>query len=190
MQGADLKSGMRAVTLSRPWPWTISHGRILVLAGRRIPPAHLIGEYIAIHAGLPWSLDAVPVIRKKAPCPPLDEDHPTGIVAVAKLAGYVRTADDPRIIRITQQSWFGPPITWLLEETLGIEPVAVGGPRTPGFEGFWKLPDAIVDLLRHRIRRDIVEWGANAFQRAEAEEQRALASARRMAAARAGKTTP
>ena len=158
MRSDDLKIGMRGVTLVRPWPWTLSNGRIRVLGARRRPPKHLIGQVVAIHAGPEWDQDTNTALREVCASPELAGHHPYGIVALAKIRGYATWPGDPRIARAGQQAWFRPPVAWLFDEVVGIEPVGCSGARDPAFKGLWRVPDTVVELLRHRIKRDIVDW--------------------------------
>ena len=92
---------MKALTIWRPWTWAILHlperHRKGVENRTWAPPTTVLGERIAIHAGLHFDAEAIDFIASRCPddgpLPPLTQaGHPTGIVGVARgvdRRGYV-----------------------------------------------------------------------------------------------------
>jgi hypothetical protein len=89
---------MKLLSLRRPWPWAIFH------AGKRVenrvwlPNRQVIGQAIAIQAGLVWDADGAAWIEETigVPVPP-EREHPSGVVVgVVRLGGLDDCApDDP-----------------------------------------------------------------------------------------------
>ncbi len=52
-----------ALTLHRPWPWAIIHGSKRVENRSWAPPAWLIGQRLAIHAGKRWDADGADYVE-------------------------------------------------------------------------------------------------------------------------------
>lgn len=139
---------MYAITLRQPWADCIAH------FGKRVenrtwkPPAHLLGERIAIHAGKrfdtvghDWLLrnpDLVGpnAIMSYALCLVLaGKNRPRGaVVATAILADVVTEGDSP---------WFAGPYGWLLREVKTLETAV----PCRGAQGLWKLPDDIAKAV-------------------------------------------
>jgi len=123
---------MLALTLIQPWAWAICH------AGKRIenrdwpPPARIIGQRIAIHAGK--KRDDAALILSQGIRPP-GELPSMAVVATARVTGVVEKSDD---------RWFVGDYGWLLDEVRVLEvPV-----QCKGALGLWRLPpdaEALVD---------------------------------------------
>ena len=107
---------MKAITLWRPWPWAIFH------AGKRVenrswkPPASIIGEYIAIHAGKRWDGYAFRRMRSGEYGPdavkvPENAVHPPGIIGLARVDGYFEAAPD-----LWGHPFVAGPICWKLSD--------------------------------------------------------------------------
>lgn len=125
---------MKAITLWQPWAWAI------MSAGKRVEnrswpaPRALVGQRIAIHAGMrvdEWGIEVVEEITD-APVPtPLT----TGaIVGTARVTGCVRAANAE-----VMTSWHFGPWCWELEDVRALEePVPC-----KGRQGLWDLPPEV-----------------------------------------------
>lgn len=135
-----------ALTLHRPWPWAIIH------LGKRTenrdwpPPKWLLGKHLAIHAGKTWDEEGAEWIASEfnAVVPP-ESEHPTGVVAVAKVVSVTRSAErlDGR------DPWWVGDFGWTLDEVRELRtPVALSGRQK-----LWRISGVHLTSVRS-------EWGA------------------------------
>ncbi len=140
---------VKALTLWRPWPWAILHMPRELAKGVENrtwpPPPSIIGETIALHAGQRFDAEALDFIAARCladgPLPPQRaEEHPLGIVGVARVIGC-RDAVQMVIpgcerLRAPRDPWFVGPVGWLLADTVALaEPVPC-----KGVQGLWVVP--------------------------------------------------
>lgn len=126
---------MKALTLHRPWAWAIAG------AGKDIenrtwrPPAAIIGQRIAIHAGR--KLDragAYAIQHALGRRVTVDESVAMlreGIVATAVVDRFALRHDSP---------WFNGPVGWVLRDVIAL-PQAI---PCKGFQGLWNVPDDVL----------------------------------------------
>lgn len=148
---------MKALTLWRPWSDAIVHGPKRVENRPWCPPATILGELIAIHAGMKygiaegWSLPG-------DYSPPDEDESPTGIVGVARVMGYLDLRKGERrgeiaggrlfrlgtrIYELDTDPWWLGPVGWLLEDVVALpKPLAC-----PGALGLWRVPVAIDEQI-------------------------------------------
>jgi hypothetical protein len=79
---------LRALTLLRPWPIAIERAGKRCENRTRPPPAHLVGRFVALHAGKRYD-------RGEWPWPgdvqaPPERECPQGITSVARIVGFHR----------------------------------------------------------------------------------------------------
>ena len=132
------KQVLKAVTLHRPWAWAITHldKRVENRSWKCPLPG---GSLFAIHAGKKWDLNAVRFIESvntsQLITMPPEEEHPTGIVAIARFDGNVWSDESP---------WFMGGIGWLFSDLVVFEnPVPC-----LGREKLWTVPENILPKLR------------------------------------------
>lgn len=134
---------MKALSISRPWPWAI------INAGKRIEnrswrvPKGAIGERIAIHAAK--SVDAL-AFAYIPDCPDFEGDHPTGIVALATITGCVGPGQHLPI-PAGQQRWYFGPFGWVLDDVVEIDPVPCKGAL-----GLWEIPADVLAAVSGGVR--------------------------------------
>lgn len=152
---------MKAMTLHQPWSWAIAH------AGKRVenrtwaPPASIIGQRVAIHAGLRLDKLALDSVRDAVAAgrisdaefvritAPMNECVRSGFVhgaveSVATIAGAITLdcscswgdVDFDGAVEAVESAWFMGPIGWLLTNVIALpEPVPC-----KGAQGLWTLP--------------------------------------------------
>lgn len=132
------KQVLKAITLHRPWAWAITHldKRVENRTWKCPLPG---GSLFAIHAGKSWDMNAVRFIESvnssELITMPPEEEHPRGIVAIARFDGNVWHDDSP---------WFMGGIGWLFSDV-----VVFDNPVTClGRERLWKVPENILPNLR------------------------------------------
>ena len=144
MELCDAMKEIRGLTLWRPWSWAIAH------AGKRIenrgypPPGwrDRLGYYLAIHAGKKYDDEGAYWMQTELGLTvPPDAGCPQGIVAVARLAGYIGPAG-PRCT----DPWFCGPFGWQLDQVVPLEPVV----PCRGAQGLWTLPADVLQSVRVR----------------------------------------
>lgn len=113
---------MRALTCKQPWASLIASGRKTIENRTWAPPAALIGQRIAIHAGAGWDKNGETHGVAREECPA------SRVVCTAVIDRVVTTSDDP--------FWIGP-VGWVLRD---IEPC--DGPEIKGKLGLWHLPSS------------------------------------------------
>lgn len=163
-----------ALTLWRPWAGLVAAGVKPVENRTWPPPARVIGQRIAIHAGKRWDhggaqwafqtlvTNGAPVVEAMAAA--LGQArHPEGVVAVATVAGWVFAGNPPRtaialsatpgVHGITASDpaapWFVGPVGWVLREVVAL-PVPVA---CRGAQGLWRLPPDVRARVEEQIRR-------------------------------------
>lgn len=145
---------MRALTLWQPWAHAICY------LGKRIenrswhPPGRQIGQDLAIHAGKRLDRDAVDEIEyyfaDMQDSPPMVFG---AVVAVARLRGFARTAEEIRRhgVDVDGRAWWSGPghVAWILDDIRVLDrPI-----QCRGRQGLWTLDEKIAsqvsDLLFH-----------------------------------------
>lgn len=151
---------MKALTLKQPWAWAVA------CAGKDVenrswrPPDSLLGQRIAIHAGLSFDHDGDLAICHLAPpnvAIPGPADHVRGaVVAVATLAGWVRGDGQFYLMRgvdtflpiaSSRSPWFFGLYGWMLIDVVALpEPVPC-----KGAQGLWDLPPDIEQAVLRQV---------------------------------------
>lgn len=137
---------MRALTLWQPWSWAVAK------AGKRIenrswpPPQWIIGEQIAIHAGLRIEREQfAELLDELGDERPADSDLVRGAIeSVATVVGWVEHVrpDHP------QARWFCGPCGWALDGVVALpRPVPCRGNRK-----LWIVPVDIEAEVRRQIQ--------------------------------------
>lgn len=126
---------MKALTLWRPWAWALFNGKDL--ENRTwAPPAHMIGQRIAIHAGKKYDAAGEQFIADQLGRVYLPgQASATGIIGVATIARVVTESSSP---------WFGGPNGWVFEDQVALPgPISIGGAQ-----GLWTLPREVDIFIR------------------------------------------
>lgn len=147
---------MKALTLWRPWPWAIFHAsrnpkRIENRDWR--PPAWIIGQRIAIHAGQRFQAAAcgfIDDIVGDGACPPKGSEHAVGIIGVVRVVGWVDAtakidSHAPAwAVAAAASPWLVGRFGWVLDEvlTLADEPIPCSGAQ-----GLWNVAPPVASLL-------------------------------------------
>lgn len=150
---------MRALTIKQPWAYAICH------LGKRVenrtwkPSAKLIGQRVAIHAGVAVDDEALDHLDRVygVPCGDGDDELPRGkVVATARLVGFAQDrGDGPRVLddfgdelhqatmaQLTHgqlKAWWMGPIGHVLDD---VRVLATPIP-CKGALGYWRLPDGV-----------------------------------------------
>jgi len=120
---------LRAITLWRPWSWCILYSG-KTHENRTWPlPRHLLGEWVALHAGKRYDAVAWQGLLDLNLCiPPTNAECPTGIVGLVWF--------DRNDLR-SDSRWFGGPVGWHVAEALPLQsPIEINGAQ-----GLWFVPD-------------------------------------------------
>jgi len=132
---------MLALTIWQPWAWLIANGHKLVENREWPPPPGVLGQTIAIHAGLKripigdwYSIQGALEIDRGIILPPRESVPFGAIVATARLAAIIRNAGE---LSDDQRYWFNGPVGWVLENVRAIEPIPV-----KGAQGLWRVDDS------------------------------------------------
>lgn len=149
-----------ALTLIQPWAWCVAHAGKLVENRTWKPPAHLIGGYLAIHAGKKLDRETILELREDGVDVPATVEL-GAIVAVARVAGWVKDngafidsrrevtaragVSQARAEEIIRSRWWAGPIGWVLEDVVAIDPVPA-----LGSQGLWTVETAAADMVRTR----------------------------------------
>lgn len=133
---------MRAITLHRPWPFCIAE------LGKRVenrtwaPPACLLGQEIAIHAGKAWDPAGARWIEEQFDVRLSSDDQMAG--AIVALTRVLRVVRSPAQLTARERQWFFGPIGWVLDEPRVLaRPVACRGAQ-----GIWTVPPEIEMRVR------------------------------------------
>lgn len=131
------------LTVMQPWAAAIVHGPKRIENRDWRPPAGMIGNYIAIHAGKSydkrWETELF--IWDQMDCNlsfELARVH-SAIVGVARLKEVVESSGD---------GWFFGPFGWVLEDVRAIEPIPYSGKQ-----GLWSIPPDTLAIIRERYKK-------------------------------------
>lgn len=149
---------MKALTLHQPWATCIAQHGKRVENRTWAPPQPIIGQRIAIHAGMRLNREVCLRLFDEegielAPASKL----PLGaVVATARVAGWASDqgwAQEPTLdfFGVTEQqardalrsSWWIGPIGWILDHVIAVPPVAC-----KGAQGLWSLPADVERAVR------------------------------------------
>lgn len=138
---------MRALTLYRPWAWSIVHGPKRIENRPWKPWPSVIGQRIALHAGKRYDKKGEAFIMEQLAAVgglPVDAED-EGIVGVATVRGFV--SNPAEIQDVDQVEWFFGPFGWVLEDVRAVEPIPCSGAL-----GLWQLPAAVEAEVRRVLR--------------------------------------
>ena len=166
-----------ALTLHAPWAWAVTHLPVL-RNGKRVenrtrpPPAKLVGQRLALHAGKASPREAWELVAEISgePTPDLASVPHGAVTGVVTLYGWMRGAGDDQA-RVTADGLpprlgvhvFSPwrrtgHVWWLLADVVRLpEPVPARGQL-----GVWRLPTVVDAAVREQLER-----AASAGARAE-----------------------
>ncbi len=138
-----------ALTLHAPWAYAVAWKGKNIENRTWAPPARLVGQRLAIHAGLAqpradW--DALSMIAGRLGLVVTASDVPRGaIVAIATVAGLVGEED------ARANPWFVGPCGWILRDVVTLpEPVPC-----KGAQGIWRLPVDVDTRVQAQIARAV-----------------------------------
>jgi len=135
-----MQTEFRVLTLHRPWPSAILYGSKRIENRSWKPWESVIGQYIAIHAGVKYDDEAANWMREEGLYDaPYSKSCPIGIVGLVRVTGFY---DDTTVIPDDDPWWFGP-VGWKLAD-----PIAFDDPiPCRGTQGLWRVPEAINKTL-------------------------------------------
>lgn len=130
---------MKALTLWRPWPWSILHGSKRIENRPWMPPRSIVGQRIALHAGKTYDYDGAKAIRSVHPAMPTSaDDHPLGIVGVATVSAAMLAAD-ARLAHPGLAVWIFGPCCWVLADVISLpKPIPC-----KGAQGLWSMAEDV-----------------------------------------------
>lgn len=154
---------IRGLTVYRPWSEYIADG-LKPLENRNWTPwKSMLGKYLAIHASARWDgegADFIERARSRFPFkrPKAMEECKTGIIAVARLVGWIEIGPhgpgQTKTIAMlpghgyqfkTDGPWFFGRYGWLLRDVVRIAPLEVKGKQ-----GLWTLDPDTYERVRRR----------------------------------------
>lgn len=118
---------LKAITLHRPWPWAIfcidADSELKDVENRTWhPPAELIGQRIAIHAGKKRDQAGREFIRRLGyDCPDDGPEYPLGIVGTVRLTGTMEPIQTTRKHRALFSKWYMGRVGWMIADPLKLE---------------------------------------------------------------------
>ena len=126
-----LPNPLLALTLQQPWASAVRD------LGKRTEnrswpaPQRVLGQYIAIHAGMSFREDAADWLAARTGRMLTRQNVPLGaVVALARVVEVVQEhSDDP---------WFIGPYGWVLDDVVALTPVPCRGRQQ-----LWRLPDEV-----------------------------------------------
>lgn len=153
---------MKALTLWQPWATCVAHHSKLVENRTWEPPASVIGQRIAIHAGKRFEREAYEdlVELDGLALPPRAEIPAGAVIATARVAGWVRSEwlvnrcehpfdfsglTEEQARSALRSTWWIGPVGWVLDHVIAIGPVPCSGAQ-----GLWSLPPDIERIVLAR----------------------------------------
>jgi hypothetical protein len=158
---------VKALTLHAPWAWAIAYGPKRVENRTWKPPAALLGQRIAIHAGAGLGTvaerESCILTLLNAGIDPPDEWPRSRVLCTVRLQGWIALDGlfSSEVVRHAYDSeWFCGPIGWVLEAVQAV-PVEES---CSGARGLWdyeppsaatsRRREATQDTLRRAVRGD------------------------------------
>lgn len=137
---------MQALTLIQPFGWALFHGKP-VENRSWAPPAGIIGQRIAIHAGKRYDREGELFVCRQLGLERLpDEVHRQGVIGTA----IIDRAIDEQLVAdpLMDSPWFSGPWGWVLRDVRELErPIAC-----KGMLGLWRLPAALEAALAGQLK--------------------------------------
>lgn len=130
---------MKALTLIQPWAGLVASGVKLVENRPWKPPAAMIGERFAIHAGKKLDLDTVDDLLAQGERERKSWYVRGALIGTARLVACITNSQQLTGDLIDQRRWFFGPFGFVLADVRQLaEPVPC-----KGMLGFWQLPDEL-----------------------------------------------
>lgn len=142
-----LPADVRALTLRQPFAWAVIKGFKSVENRGYLPPQAMIGQLIAIHAGVARVDDGdCAWVKSRARTRMPDELDVGAIVGLVRLVAAVR---GPRSLTRQQRRWYVPgSCAWILDDVIELEsPIGCTGQL-----GFWQIKGRPLRALRAQVR--------------------------------------
>ena len=135
---------LMALTLWRPWPDAVLYGGKLIENRTWAPPARLIGNRLAIHAGLKYDKQAVyDMVRLGLYMPPSEKMSPKSAIVGVVTVVSAEVADIPD----GQDVWYAGDVPWILGDVVALrEPVPC-----KGRQGLWRVPADVAGAVLEQI---------------------------------------
>lgn len=122
---------LRALSLTRPWPWAFIHGHKRIENRSWSAPFSAIGTTIALHAAKSWDEDGCKFIADATgiDVPPRKEHPDSVIFGLCRVVGCASTwSDAAHRMPCGQKQWFFGPYGWLIDDFTALpEPVPIKG---------------------------------------------------------------
>ncbi|WP_102128491.1 hypothetical protein [Deinococcus planocerae] len=131
-----------ALTLQQPWAAAVRDLDKCVENRAWRPPAHVLGQYIAIHAGKTFDERGAQWIAAHFGASYSPGNTATGaLVALARLSEVTSSRSDP---------WFFGPYGWVFDNVIPLEPVLCRGARH-----LWRVPDAAYAQVTEQLLKRV-----------------------------------
>lgn len=158
---ADAK--ILGLTIHSPWAQLTAEGHKTVECRSWAPYDFMLGRHVAIHASTRWDQEGYEFIERNVQrflvTAPRAGACSYGIIAVARLVGWVRRTDlgepgGPVVVKMLPGHAFTPDdwrwfhageFGWIWRDIRRIAPVACTGKQK-----LWRLPDTVVESVRRR----------------------------------------
>lgn len=136
---------MKALTLWRPWARYVSTGEKRIENRPWAPPAKMLGETIAIHAGKAWEdAEGIAMIDRVLGRDSSKDSHVEGIIGTVKLVGWfhfdgeITASELTGVTECSEQDdeWCFGPVCWVLRD---FTPIAAPIPCR-GMQKLWNIP--------------------------------------------------
>ncbi len=139
---------MKALTLHRPWDWAMLHGKQIENRSWK-PPAELVGQRFALHAGKHYDYDGLAFIKRTLGIGVVPTSDAGVVVGTTELVGWIELdsagvrskgvgpiASHAGCAHGFDSPWLFGPIGWVLKDTRALrKPVPCRG-----MQGLWTLP--------------------------------------------------
>jgi len=140
-----LPSPLLALTLQQPWATALRDLDKRVENRSWPPPPHVLGQYIAIHAGKTFDERGAAWIEAHFGASYSAQNTAAGaIMALARLAEVTSCRSDP---------WFFGPYGWVFDHVIPLTPVACRGARH-----LWRVPNATYTQIAEQLSRKTSDY--------------------------------
>jgi hypothetical protein len=132
---------LKALTLYRPWVWSIIHGPKRIENRPWKPWPKIIGQRILLHAGATWDAEGAEYIERVLGHSLPPEAAVRGLIGSVLVVGCITEHGAPPP---GQGVWFFGPFGWVLEDVQALpEPVPCKGAL-----GLWDCPAKVLEQVK------------------------------------------
>lgn len=136
---------IKALTLHRPWAWLIAAGHKPLENRSWAPPASMVGQRMAIHAGQEIDKDGALFVQQEFRLELPADAWQTGVVALATIDRLFTDSAKLPTEPLCESPWYSGKVAWVLRDVVRIPAV-----ESSGMQGLWSLSEDVAKTVWYR----------------------------------------